>query len=1094
MLSSGTTNIDSVTRFGDYIEQAKKDGLYNVTISEHGNIYEWYHKKQAIEAAGFKYIHAVEAYITENPDEKVRDNYHCLLFARNYEGFKELNRLISASYNRATVKCYGDKEQFYYTPRILFDELINTSDNIIISTACMAGILCKGNNDIRKRFLQFIINNKERCFLEVQHHQCATQGEYNKYLARIAKKYGLQLLACTDTHSLDERHKKGRSILQKSKNVFFDNEEEWDLTYKTYDELVDAFKKQGALTEEEYMSAIRNTNKLVDMVEEFTLDTNTKYPAIYENPLETYKSKINDAYKNHKYLKDRYSKEEYKTVIDNELGVYEKTKSIDFMLLQTFMREWERENNIECGYGRGSVSGSEIAYTLGITQMDSMKFGLNFFRFMNPDRVTNADIDTDYSSEDREKVKYFLLHDHMNLPQIQSAEIITFNTIAMKGAIKDVCRALYKEADIRSKLSPKWQKRYDSYMESCDYYNGQGQSVSMPKDLQEEIERNTISHIKIAEQIIKELEINEETTREKYPEVFEYVDIIVGTVVSVGTHPSGVLISDKNLFEEIGLCSLSTSNYPVSMLNMKELDALMYVKLDILGLDNIGIINETCRMLGIERLTPDNTDLEDEDVWKSIRDDTTMIFQWESESAQAYLKKFMSDETIAKAKEINDNFSYIKWFSFGNGLIRPGCASFRDDVANGNHIVTGFKELDEFLAVTFGRVVMQEDIMQFLVKFCGYSDAESDTVRRGIAKKYGTEKFIDEIHDRFLDYSHKTYGVSTELLEEIFPPIKQGILDATYYAFSWNHSDSYSCIGYVCGYLRYYHPVEFITAALNTFQDKEEKTVAITEYAKKNNVEIKPIKFRFSQAKYSCNGEEIYKGIASIKFLNAQIADELYELGKNKYDNFLDLLLAMKDISINSKQLTILIKLDFFSEFGEINTLLKQYELFGNIYGKKQFKVDKLEELEIPVHIIMEHAKKQTDKLFKDFDSMELLKAIVKEYQYPKTSIVDKIKYQQEFYGYIQLTIPTIGEQYAYVQTIDGVRKKTVSLYRLKTGEIEVVRIRQKQFDESPINVGDIIKTIESSQEKKWGKDKETGEFYQKDEYETILKKWSFAR
>ena len=345
-----------------------------------------------------------------------------------------------------------------------------------------------------------------------------------------------------------------------------------------------------------------------------------------------------------------------------------------------------------------------------------------------------------------------------------------------------------------------------------------------------------------------------------------------------------------------------------------------------------------------------------------------------------------------------------------------------------------------------------------------------------------------------MDYSHKTYGVSTELLEEIFPPIKQGILDATYYAFSWNHSDSYSCIGYICGYLRYYHPVEFITAALNTFQDKEEKTVAITEYAKKNNVEIKPIKFRFSQAKYSCNGEEIYKGIASIKFLNAQIADELYELGKNKYDNFLDLLLAMKDISINSKQIAILIKLDFFAEFGEINTLLKQYELFSNIYGKKQFKVDKLKELEIPVHIIMEHAKKQTDKLFKDFDSMELLKAIVKEYQYPKTSIVDKIKYQQEFYGYIQLTIPTIGEQYAYVQTIDGVRKKTVTLYRLKTGEIEVVRIRQKQFDESPINVGDIIKTIESSQEKKWGKDKETGELYQKDEYETILKKWSFAR
>ena len=1054
MLSSGTTNIDSVTKFEDYIKQAKIDDLHNITITEHGNIFEWYHKKQAIEEAGFKYIHAVEAYITETVNEKVRDNYHCLLFAKNYEGFKELNRLISASFNRASVKCYGDKEQFYYSPRLLFEELINTSDNIIISTACLAGILCKGNPNIKKRFLQFVIQNKHRCYLEVQHHNCEEQRVYNKYLAKIASKYKLNLLACTDTHSLNERHKNGRSILQKSKNVYFDNEGEWDLVYKNYDELVDAFRKQGALSEAEYLTAIENTNRLVDLVEEFELDMNTKYPQIYENPLETFKSKINHAYKNHKYLKERYPKKQYKKIIDNELAVYEKTKSIDFMLLQTYMREWEKENGIECGYGRGSVSGSEIAYTLGITQMDSIKFGLNFFRFMNPDRVTNADIDTDYSSEDREKVKYFLLHDHMNLPQIQSAEIITFNTIAMKGAIKDVCRAL-------------------------DISIAEAQEISNAVTLDD-----------------KKKWVIDDEWRKKYPEVFEYVDIIVGTVVSIGTHPSGVLVSDRNLFEDVGLCSLSTSQYPVSMLNMKELDALMYVKLDILGLDNIGIINETCRMLGIERLNPDNVDLEDENVWKSIREDTTMIFQWESDSAQAFLKKFMSDETLSIAKKIIPNFSYIKWFSFGNGLIRPGCASFRDEIAGGNFTVTGFDELDKFLAITFGRVVMQEDIMQFLVKFCGYSDAESDTVRRGITKKYGTEKFIQEIHDRFISYSHEKFGTPTKLLEAIFPPIKQGIIDATYYAFSWNHSDSYSCIGYICGYLRYYYPAVFVTAALNVFQGKEEKTIAITEYAKKNSIEIRPIKFGYSQARYSYNDKEwrIYKGIASIKFLNSQIAEEMFNLSKNQHESFIDLLCAIKETSVNSKQLMILIKLDFFSDFGEINTLLKQSELFERVYKKKQFKVDKLDELEIPLHIIMKHAKKQTNKLFKDFDSVELLKDIVKEYQYPKTSIIDKIKYQQEFYGYIQLTIPIMDKSYAYVQSIDGVRKKTVVLYRLCDGESETVRIKKTAFDDNPIQVGDIIKTIEASEEKKWRKDKETDEFYQIDEYETILKKWSFVR
>lgn len=1054
MLSSGTTNVDSVTRYTDYINRAKEhpeEGVRNITFTEHGNIFNWYKKKIALEEANFKYIHAVEAYITENVKEKVRDNYHCILMAKNYDGFKELNRLVSSSFNRADVKCYGDNEQFYYTPRITFDELINTSENIIVSTACLAGILHNGNPDIKRRFLQFIINNKDRCYLEVQHHKCNDQVEYNKYLARISKKYDLKLLACTDTHSLNERHAKGRSILQKRKKIFFENESEWDLVYKTYDELVSAFKEQGALSEEEYMSAIENTNKIVDSVEEFTIDTNTKYPHIYDNPINTFKVKINDAYKKHPYVRDRYTKKDFLNTVQNELSVYEKTKSIDFMLLQTYMREWEKEHGIQCGYGRGSVSGSEIAYVLGITQMDSKKFGLNFFRFMNPSRVTNADIDTDYSSVDRNRVKYFLLHDRMNLPQIQSAEIITFNTIALKGAIRDVGGAL-------------------------------------------EIPLNTISDI------CNRVDTEESKLRSEYPELFDYVDIVNGTVVSIGTHPSGVLVSDRNLYEDIGLCTISSSKYPVSMLNMKELDALMYVKLDILGLDNIGIINETCKMLGIDRLTPDNTNLEDEDVWKSIRDDTTLIFQWESDSAQAYLKKFMSDETIKIAKDNAKDFSYIKWFSFGNGLIRPGCASFREDVASGHILKTGFKELDDFLAITFGRITMQEDIMRFLVLFCGYSDAESDTVRRGIAKKYGTEKFIDEIHLRFVSYSSENYGVSKELLENIFSPIKQGILDASSYAFSWNHSDSYSCIGYICGYLRYYHPLEFLTASLNVFCDKEDKILNITKYAKKIGIEIRPIRFGFSKSTYFYNKDNncIYKGVASIKYLNDRIADELYTLGQESYGSFLDVLMTLQDTSVNSKQLDILIKLDYFHDYGEPNELLKTVELFNAIYGKKQFAKSKIEDIGIPVEVIEADSGKKTEKTYGGFDSAQVLMDTIDYYKdhgmMPKTSLMDRITYQQDNYGYIQIVVPKIRAGVAFVQSVEGERKRTVTLYRLKTGETETVRVREKQFDANPFEVGQIIETLECSDEKRWKRNAETGEFYQIDDWETILRKWNIVR
>ena len=205
-------------------------------------------------------------------------------------------------------------------------------------------------------------------------------------------------------------------------------------------------------------------------------------------------------------------------------------------------------------------------------------------------------------------------------------------------------------------------------------------------------------------------------------------------------------------------------------------------------------------------------------------------------------------------------------------------------------------------------------------------------------------------------------------------------------------------------------------------------------------------------------------------------------------------MVAIRETSINSKQLSILIKLDFFSEFGEINELLKQYEIFERLYGKKQIRADKLNELEIPVHIIMQLSEKQTEKLFKEFDSLELVKAIVSEYKFQKTSIVDKIRYQQEYYGYIQLTLPSLGEEYAYVQSIEGVRKKTVVLYRLSSGENETVRIRQKAFDDNPMFVGDVIKTVEASLEKKWKKNKETGEFYQIDECETILKKWAHVK
>lgn len=979
-LSNGVTNVDSVTKYKEYVDRASELGMKAMAFSEHGSVFEWLHKKDYIESKGMKYIHACEVYVTASPEEKIRDNMHCVLIAKNYDGFKELNRMISKSFNR-------NDNHFYFTPRIYLDELFNTSDNIIITSACIGGIIAKSDEITRQKILEFMSKHSYRCYLEIQHHKDQSQCLYNQELIKYSKTLGIPLIAGTDTHALNLNHVKGRHILQLSKGVKFAGEENWDLTFKSYDELIKAYEEQNSISPEYYITAIENTNKMADMIKPFTLDRNTKYPKLYDNPLEAYKKAIVESCKNNKYIRSRYSQKDIINTIKNELEVYKATKSIDFMMLEVFMRAWEKEHGIECGYGRGSVSGSFVAYLLGITQMDSKKFNLNLFRFMNPSRVTNADIDTDYSKNDRIKVKEFLLKDRMGLDNIRTSEIITFNTIALKGAIRDVCRALYGNED----------------------------------------------YLQIANTVCENVDINEEQTRKAYSELFEYVDIVNGTIVSIGSHPSGVLVSDKNIEEDIGMCSLSTSPYPVSMLNMKELDALMYVKLDILGLDNIGLINDTCKMLGIERYTPDNVDLDDEQVWKSIRDDTTLIFQWESDSAQSYLKRFMSDKTLEIAKAHNKNFSYIKWFSFGNGLIRPGCASFRDDVANGDIIVTGFKELDEFLAITFGRVTMQEDIMQFLVKFCGYSDAESDTVRRGIAKKYGTETFIDEIHNRFIDYSNKTYHITKEKLEEIFPPIKQGILDASSYAFSWNHSDSYSCIGYICGYLRYYYPLEFLTVALNTFVDNEEKSTKIVEYCNKVGISIKPIKFRHSKDTYTPDKEHnaIYKGVLSVKFLNADVAQKMYEMKEQNFSSFIDFL---RINPCNSKQTGILIKLGFFSEFDKSQKLLDICEVFSKYGGKKQIKK---ENLTLDENIVLRYGT-ATEKMYKITDNDGLLNELCKSIENKEIPIAGRISAEKEYLGYISYTNPKAPDSLYYVSEMKIYKDKCkpyVTLYQLKTGK-----------------------------------------------------------
>lgn len=1041
-LSTGVTNIDSVTKYQQYVDRAKECGMTAMAFSEHGSVFEWLHKKRAIESAGMKYIHAIEVYVTEyaipagSELKNIRDNYHCVLIAKNFEGFKEINELSSKSFNR-------EDGHFYYNPRITFDELINTSDNIIITTACLGGILHNAPDLLKNKFEEFLVDNKHRCFLEIQHHMEPEQISYNQYLLELATTTGIPLIAGTDTHALNAEHLDVRRVLQVAKNVNFANEDAWDLTFKTYDELVEAYEKQNSIPRKKYMEAIQNTNVMADMIETYEIDDSKKYPKLYNNSEMVFKQKIIAGIKR-RGIDKLPNIQEYIDRINYEIDTYKHNGAIDFMLLEEDYKTAMRNKGVYPGYSRGSVSGSIIAYLLGITEVDSIKHHLNFDRFMNKERVSLADVDSDWYDDDRETVKKYLY----DKDGLYCCDIITFNTIQLKGAIKDICRGLYRDDE-------------------------------------------NVDHLKLANEIITLAEINEGKAREQYQDIFKYVDIASGVIVSVGNHPAGVVVAPYPIEREFGTFTSKTNKYPISQINMKEIDSLNYVKLDILGLNNVGLINKACKLADIERLTPNNTPL-DQAVWESIRDDTTLIFQWESNSAASYLKHLFSEETIAKIRAKNPNFSYMDLLSIGNGAIRPAGASYRDELASGEFRDNGNDALNEMLAPTLGFLVFQEQIIQFLHEFCGYTMGEADVVRRGFAKKTGTEKFIPKIKSGFIATMKDKYGVEKDEAEQLIVNFIKVIEDASDYLFSLNHADPYSWIGYVCGYLRYYYPLEFLTAALNIFEDKEEKTLNITEYARSRNIGIEPIKFRYSLSEYTFDKEKncIFKGMKSIKYLNKRISRELYSLRDRKFKDFYELLQVInKETSVDSRQLEILIKLDFFSEFGNPNQLIYQSELFSKYYkeqGTLQLNKDKATSEEIMAMMLCEHD--ETEKLYRIPDRMEFIRCFGYGNDI-KTPVRDRIKYEQEHLGYINIKIPKLTMDYAFVMDVnDKYKNRIITLYRLNNGEIERVKVKGKTYESKPILEGMIIRTKEASQERRWKKTPDG--FVQIDEYETILKKW----
>ena len=1032
MLSNGVTNIDSVTPYDQYIDKAHELGMAAMAFSEHGSVLGWVKKKLHMEELGMKYIHAEEFYLTNTLDEKVRDNYHCLLIAKNYAGVLELNKLSSKSFNR-------DNNSFYYVPRITIEDVKNTSDNIIVSTACLGGVLNKAPEPIRQDFFYWLRRHPDRCFLEIQPHISAEQKRYNQALWALSKRSGLRLLMCTDTHALNAEHVEGRKILQKAKNIHFDGEDEFYLEMLSYDELVALCKIQNALPMDVYLDAIEMTNVVADMVEPFELDYSYKYPHLWGDDSEqVLRAKIAEGIK-WRGVDKLPNYQEYLDRIEYEMKAYIHNGAIDFMLLMEDIIAWCKTQDILVGYGRGSCNGSVIAYLLGITEMDSIKHGLNFERFMNTERVSLSDIDTDFPPSRINEVKQYIFNKH----GLYCSDIVTFNTIALKGAIRDVGRAL-----------------------------------QMPLD---EVGN-----------ICNRVEMDEAGCRKQYPDLFKYVDIVNGCVVSVGNHPCGLVVSPYSIDDRMGLFTTSTDDVHISQINMKEVDLQNYVKLDLLKLDTIELINETCKLAGIERLTPDNVDINDKAVWDSIRDDTTAIFQWEGATGDRYIKQLLSESNIQKFKKLNTNVDYMTLLSIGNGAIRPAGASYRDDLANGVIRKSGNEAIDEFMKPTFGYLVFQCQIIQFLHQYCGYTMGEADIVRRHFAKKTGTEKDIPQIKAGFAKTMAEQYGMSKEESDKVIADFIQVIMDASNYLFSLNHSQPYSYEGYVSGWLRYHYPLQFLTVALNINQGKEEKTSALTAYAHKAGIAIKPPKFRHSRSAYFCDTETncIYKGLGSIKYMSEQVAEALYDMRDMQFRNFIDVLFALQQLKDkpDSRQLDILIKIGYFEEFGSAKALLLGVEIFNKFYKCKNIKLDKWNEMGYNINILKDNADKMTEKTASGIDNCGLILGILRSLHMPRTTIVDKLRWQAELLGYVDGSDPSRDVNDWLVLGVETTSYGTawLRLYNLCYGAERHYKVDKRWATSHSCKAGDVLKVV--LEDKPKFKKLDDDKFVKTGEVETVVK------
>lgn len=1018
---------DTNTRAEEYIKKCVEYGHTNYFTTNHGSMGDIFEAKTLCDNYKIKCLVGLEGYIVPNPLEKDKTNYHIIIIPRTNTARRKVNVISS----RANI------EGFYYKPRIFLEDLLKLDkDDVYITTACVAGLL-KDDRSINELFWPLYNHFKENIFLEVQSHYEQAQIEVNRKAKELHEKYGIKLIAANDSHYVDDAGRNDRLELLRGKNINYGDEDTFVLDFPTAETMIERFLRQGVFSKKEIIEAINNT-LLFDDCEEIDLDKEIKMPTIHgdltpKERVDLLKQIVNKEFDKIR-RKENITGDELKRYIQGiqyEMKIIEDTNE-EIHTADYFLFNYKNADLATNKYGgvltRGGRGSCGSFYINRILGMTQLdRFKINLPIF--PDR---------FASTAR-------LLENRALPDID------FNVKEQEPFVK-ASRELLGEHGCYPMIAYGCMQMSEAFRNVC-------RSKDIPYDEYNDVAKNIDNH----------------ANDKRWKPIIDEASKYVGTIVSASVHPCAHLLSDKNILEEYGVVKIG-ENLCV-MITSSEADEYKALKNDYLIVKVWKLIDETFKELQLPII-------EARELLASIENDQR-VWDLFKNGITCTLNQVDSDNGTQQAKKYGIS-SFIEG-AYVAAAIRPSFDSWRDNFLNRAAYTTGSADLDNVLSMTQSYILFQENLMQYF-EWLGVTPAESIGLIKKISKKRIKQEDFDNLEIKLRNNWIKNTG-SEDMFEETWKMIQSCIE----YGFCSAHAAATSldmCYG---AYLKVNHPLEYYTVCFNNYSDDQVRTNKLKNELEYFNIKLSNIKFRYSKSGYfyDKSSNTIYKGISSIKFLNEKSSDEVCALGSNKYDNFIDLLIDIDELTtLNSRQLEILIKLDFFSEFGGIDYLLKCYSLYNQYYGKKQIKKDKAFELGLDYDILRKYSTKETPKMFSGLDSIGMLRELVSSVPNEPTNLRTMIEYQVENLGYIDV----VDKKYAGLCVVTDLNvdfSPKLNLYALANGNNIPVKIDKKTFKAKPVHRGDIIKV--ESQYRKNKMKKVDGQWVQSDEKEWWLSEYKIC-